>query len=57
MLDVPPGSATDHQSGSDYDWKSCKMKYSEKIVFLIEQMVRCTYTDLKTKLTSMKQRL
>jgi len=33
MLDVPPGSCTDHQSASDYGQKSCKTKYSEKIVF------------------------
>jgi len=34
MSDVSPGSAKDHQSGFDYGGKSCKTKYSEKIVFL-----------------------
>jgi hypothetical protein len=45
MSDVLPGSATDHQSGPDYDCKSCKTKYSEKIVFLTVSAYGPTYRD------------
>ena len=54
-------SATDHQNGSDYDWKSNKTTgvFCKKVVFPtnVQHIFKRTVTDLNTQSATTQQRL